>query len=93
MTCARSFAWRWAGERSGREPWSWPQAVEGVRREAREDFWCRRAAAEAEVARLRAALRPAPIVVEVRLLDMHLPAQAAAAFAEVLGRVRRVSGP
>ena len=53
----------------------------------------RRAAAEAEVARLRAALRPAPIVVEVRLLDMHLPAQAAAAFAEVLGRVRRVSGP
>ena len=36
------FAWRWAGERSGREPWSWPQAVEGVRREAWEDFWCRR---------------------------------------------------
>lgn len=36
------FAWRWAGERSGHEPWSWPQAVEGARREAWEDFWCRR---------------------------------------------------
>lgn len=65
--------------------------AEARRRVAERDE--RRAAAEAEVARLRAALRPAPIVVEVRLLDMHLPAQAAAAFVEVLSRVRRVSGP
>ena len=65
--------------------------AEARRRVAERDE--RRAAAEAEVARLQAALRPAPIVVEVRLLDMHLPAQAAAAFAEALDRVRRVSKP
>ena len=36
------FAWRWGGERAGREPWSWPKPIEEARREAWADFWCRR---------------------------------------------------